>query len=219
MVGEIGALVALVSVSLARVGYYKFLNPEARVRRTLARRSRTRIQDAAGRALRVTGHVRGRGEPLRAPVSNRPCVAYRLWVQEHNRNGWRTLLDAQEASSFVVFDESGEALVDPSGPFRLALAPDEGGGTGWTGRMGAARVQALQSLLGDRAINRFGGPKNLRYREGILTSGEIVSVGGHGVRELGAEGRGGGLRGSGEWLVLRGTAQEPLLISDSSAAT
>jgi hypothetical protein len=209
------ALLVLFSASAARVGYYRLFAPAVRARRTLARRRRTRIREATGAGLRVTGRARVRAKALEAPISGRACVAFQLEVQEHSRNGWRTVFELREAAPFIVADETDEALVDTAEPFVLALVASESGGTGWTGGLDPERQRALQDLLGTRALHWQGGSKNLRYQESIVAAGGLVSIGGFGVREASPEGARANLRQPGEWLVLRGRAGEPLLISNA----
>ena len=55
----------------------------------------------------------------------------------------------------------------------------------------------------------------LRYEEAVLRDGETVSIGGHGVRQVSPEEQSANRRAPPEWLVLRGTAEEPLLIADA----
>lgn len=217
MTGVPIVLLAIAAVGLARLGYRGFLSREARVRRALARRPRVQIDAASGRKLRVTGRVRPRGEPLIAPVSGRPCVAFQLFVEERNGRRWIDLLELRDAQSFTVADETGEALVDTSGPFALALVPDEQGAMGWFDRITPAQLQALRSTLGSRATTWYGGWKRLRFKEGLLETDDRVSVGGSGEREQSPEGQ-SNLREPPERLVLRGTADEPLLIGDSRDA-
>ena len=213
MSGAVVALVVFASFGLARIAYRDFLSREARIKRALARRPRARIYEAAGAKLRVTGRVRQRGEPMMAPVGGRPCVAFQLFVEEHNGQRWIDLLELRDAQSFVVVDDTGKALVDTSGPFALALVPDERGTMGRFDRITPAQLQALRSTLGSRATTWYGGWKRLRFKEGILENGDWVSVGGNGEREQSSEGQ-RSLRQPPEWLVMRGTADEPLLISD-----
>ena len=214
MSGVVVALVVFASFGLARLGYRGFLSREARVRRALARRPRARIDAASGTKLRVTGRVRQRGEPLIAPVSGRPCVAFQLFVEERNGRRWIDLLELRDAQSFIVADDTGEAFVDTSGPFALALVPDQQGAMGWFDRITPAQLQALRSTLGSRATTWYGGWKRLRFKEGTLENDDWVSVGGSGEREQSPDGQ-SSLREPPERLVLRGTADEPLLISDS----
>jgi hypothetical protein len=214
MSNELACAIAFASLAVARVVYVDFLSRDARIKRTLARRPRTRIREAAEGLLRVGGRVRRRGEPLTAPVSGRACVAFQLLIEEQTSDGWATALDLRDIQPFVLADESGEALVDTSGPFVLALMADERGGTGRFDTIGLARLQALRSFVGSRA----GDSRKLRYKECILKEGELVSVGGRGTREVSGDARSVDPREPPQWLVPRGTAEDPLLISDSLEA-
>jgi hypothetical protein len=206
-------LLALGALGLARAVYTEFFSRDARTARTLADRPRTSIRDGADGLVRVTGRVRRHGELLRAPISGRPCIAYQLLV-ENDKDGWGKLLELRDARPFVIADETGEALVDTTaGPFHLALNSDERGGTGLLDRIGEAQRQALMSVGAFESPGRTGGKR--RYREGILREGETVAVGGRGVREVSAEATSVNPREPPRWLVLRGTADDPLLISDS----
>jgi hypothetical protein len=207
---------ALAGVSLARAAARRLLSRSARARRKLARRKRVPICDASGPGLLVTGRVHRRGEPLTAPVSGRPCVAFNLLVEKHTREGWRPILEVRDARSFVVVDESGAGLVDANGPFVVALDVDDRGSTRWyNSAMGATQRQALKSLLRGDNESWSGAMTNLRYQEGVLRDGETASIGGHGVRQVSPEAPSANRRAPPEWLVLRGTAEEPLLIADS----
>jgi hypothetical protein len=88
-----------------------------------------------------------------APVSGRPCVAFQLFVEERNRRSWLDLLELRDAQSFIVADDTGEAFVDTSGPFSLALVPDERGTMGWFDRMVFELPgQQLGGLVAERRI-------------------------------------------------------------------
>ena len=146
---------------------------------------------------------------------NRPCIAFHLLVEENaGRKGWRRLLEIREARPFVIADETGEALVDPTaGPFHLALNSDERGGTGWFDQIGEAQRRALMSVGPAQSPGRDG--RKRQYQEGILREGETVAVGGCGVLEVSPDVVSVNPREPPQWLVLRGTSDEPLLISDS----
>jgi hypothetical protein len=214
MSGAAMALLAFGALGLARVVYTEFLSRDARTTRTLAERPRTSARDGADGIVRLTGRVCRRGELLKAPVSGRPCVAFQLLVEHHGGEGWGKLLELRDARPFVIADETGEALVDTAaGPFHLALDPDERGGTGLFDRIGETQLQALMSVGAFESPGRTRGKR--RYREGILREGETVAVGGRAVREVSAEATSVNPRQPPRWLVLRGSADEPLLISDS----
>lgn len=202
-------------VGLGRV-VSELFSRDARTTRTLAERPRTSIANCRDGTVRVTGRVRRHGELLKSPVSGRACVAFHLVVEaNHGRQGWRRVVELRDARPFVITDETGDALIDTTaGPFHLALNADEYGGTGLLDRIGKGkRQQALMSVgaFESPAENR----RKRRYHEGIVREGETIAVGGRGVREVSAEGASVSFREPPQWLVLRGSSDEPLLISDS----
>jgi hypothetical protein len=172
---------------------------------------------SGGDKICVVGHVKRRGDSLRAPISGRPCVAFQAEIEEQRGQKWVSRLRVREAQPFVVVDESGPTFVDVEGPFELELSTDEEGSTGLFGRMGAAQRQVVKSYV-KPSVDLFGASNKVRYREGILRDGQSVAVGGPGTRELSAEIPSSGLREPGTWLVLRGTTDQPLLISNALRA-
>jgi hypothetical protein len=174
-------------------------------------------EGAGGDQIRLVGRVKGRMAPLRAPISGRPCVAFQADIEQLNGEDWVSRLRVREAQSFIVVDESGPALVDAGGPFELALVIDEQGSSGLFGRIGAVQFEVVKSYL-DSSAEWFGRPNKARYREGILREGQNVAVGGDGTREISGEAPSSGLREPPTWLVLRGTADQPLVISNAIPA-
>jgi hypothetical protein len=217
---------SVAALGLARVLYAEFASrDDDRLTHTLARRPRARIQAIEGDVVRVTGHVRSRGELLQAPVTGRPCVAFHLLIEEWRyRNrcaSWEVLLEIQQARPFAVTDESGEATVDTAGPTEVFLVLDRCGPSRRRDQADRAQLAVLKKLLksgGVAITNWFGDSKIIRYQEGVLEEGEKVSVGGRAIREVSPDGERSSPRQPPERLVLRGTAEEPLLISDSPAA-
>src|SRR4051812_15920388 len=83
--------------AIARVVYTDFLSREARVRRALARRPRASIAVAPDGPVRVTGRVHGQGDLLRAPVTQRPCVAYQLIIEGDEDGAWGSVFELEDA--------------------------------------------------------------------------------------------------------------------------
>jgi hypothetical protein len=189
------------------------------IQKELASRPRARIGEASGAALRVTGRVEAQGDLLTAPVSGRRCVAFQLrveeWREQNRLARWHLLLDLQDARSFGLGDETGEAFVDAGAPFILALTFDEHGGDDPSNAIEAARMKALDGLIGPPPKRLRASPGRLRYREGVINEGDLVSVAGSGARELNPGGRSPNFRDPPMWLVLRGTDEEPLWVSDA----
>jgi len=206
-------------------GHYRLPSRAKRIQRKLAAQPRTRINQAEG-AVRVSGRVRRIGELLQAPLSGRACVAYELIVESDatsaGSDGFRhRWVDRRQACPFLVVDESGEARIDPSGPFLLALVTDRTGTTGWLDPY-PGKHRELGAYLKSQGfrptnwIGRWAGA--LYYAEGVLEEGEMVSVSGGSARELDPMGERTGPRSPPMRLVLRGTDAQPLLISDARAA-
>lgn len=195
-----------------------------RIGRALAAQPRARVQEAHG-TVRLTGSVRRVGQLLQAPLSGRPCVAYELLIYEPVRTGqglasWYRLVEMRQAHPFVVADESGEARVDTSGPFLLALVHDRAGATGglsWYPGKHRELGLFLESA-GFVPSTWLGFWKPFRYAEGVLEEGELASVGGACDREVDPTGDRADARSPPERLVLRGTETLPLLITDAREA-
>jgi hypothetical protein len=203
--------------AVARVVYADFLSREARVKRALARRPRVSIARAPDGVVRVTGRVRAGGDLLRGPVTQRPCVAYHLVIEGDEQGNWGSVLELEDARPFTLIDQTGEAFIDVAGrSFLLALVVDK---SGWT-RSGAdldAPSQAVRSLLESANValdGMFDGPRRFRYREAALREGRRVAVGGQGTREVTPDGARASVREPPQRYVVRGSAEQPLLISD-----
>ena len=53
------------------------------------------------------------GTPLISPVSLRTCVWFRYQIEEKSGNEWRTIEHAMSPDTFVLEDETGQAIIDP----------------------------------------------------------------------------------------------------------
>jgi hypothetical protein len=184
--------------------------------RRLRRRPRVAIADHDGTvARRVVGEVIVL-EPLRAPISGRPCVCYRIeaFVLAPSPSGdgtqeWRRLATERGGVPFEVRDSTGRARVDPAAS-ELTARMDL--------RIGERHDGARQYLLG-----KGHSPAGRRFhlREGIIAPGQRVTVVGMGVRvpdtvpptrEVDYR------RGSEIILAMSGTKARPLVITDDPAA-
>jgi hypothetical protein len=156
----------------------------ARDRRRLLSAGRAIARLEAG-PVRVVGRVVAGEVPLTAPITGRPCVAWDLRIEARGDGGWSSLVDERQAADFFVEDDSGRALVSVSSP-RLSLAAEErfaSGGPGLDHDDGEAeaRLAIFLASRGHGAVALDG--LDLRFREGVLASGEVVIVGGVARRE------------------------------------
>jgi hypothetical protein len=214
---SVAVLAVVFALFMARASKNASRARKPRGRAELANHPRTTIESASEGLLRVTGRVCRRGEPLRDPINDQPCVAFQLLIWGRDAlTGWMPLLDVREGQTFVVADESGEALVDLSGPYDLFLKLDRRGSNRLLRHsITPAQLKALRGLV-DRpkikAKHWLGYWSTLRYRAGVLDEGHEVSVLGYAACEASAVGERPNLRAPPRRLVLRGTDERPLLI-------
>jgi hypothetical protein len=193
-----------------------------RIRRALASRPEGQVEGSHG-VVRLNGRIRRAGDLLLAPLSGRPCLAYEVVVDEPYKLGtrgagdWRRIVERREANPFLVADETGEARIDLTGPYELSLTRDFRGDTGrFTHYTDKHRALGAFLVAADVEPVECSAPRCYRYEEAVLEEGSHVSVSAYGELEVDPAGRSAGPREPPRRLVLRGTEEVPLLISDGA---
>jgi len=208
---------AVAAVFVGSVTYRELWGPRARINGELASRPRVLIADVGEQPVRVVGVARAGSQVLRAPLTGRACLAYTLKVVDRTSAFVGVVLDLAEIVPFVVVDETGEAVVDPSGARRVALEADRVGAMGGAfEKMHQDERQRLRSLIeakGAQTTSILGRSLKFAFEEAILAPGGKVAIGGAGTRETTVDGERPALRASPERLVFRHTADNALLIS------
>ncbi|WP_437308963.1 hypothetical protein [Sorangium sp. So ce388] len=185
---------------------------DAKILGRLRESPRTRIDDlAAQKIARLTGEVRSAGERLRAPLSGRSCVYYKVMVEElRERSGWRALFCEQKAVDFLLDDGTGRARVR-SAAMRTAAIVEREPGSG---------DPKLEAFLQERGIARkvWGYRRDLRCREYLFASGDRVTVLGAVSWEQDPDppSAGKGYRDAAKRAVLSALPEGSLLASDRS---
>jgi len=217
---DAGPVVAIgVLTLLILAGQYLFPGRAERIQRALAAEPRALVAEAEG-TVRLTGRVRRSGDLLQSPLSGRPCVAFEIVVSAKTTFAgpgappWLNLVETQEACPFLVADESGEARVDTSGPFRLAVVHDRRGTTSWLDEYPGKHQELALYLEAAGVISTgwHGRWKAFHYREGVIVEDQVVTVGAATVHEPDPTVR-SDPRSVPERLVVRGSEDSPLLIS------
>ena len=217
---EVGLFIAFgVMAMVGTAGYFSPRNrAKRRARRTeraLAARRRSWISEAHG-PVRVTGRIHRDAKVLQAPLSGRRCVVYELVVDELSSGSpslWRRLLDLRQACPFLLEDDSGTARIDTAGPGFVALVHDRVGVTSGVYPGNHLELSMVLESWGLLPTTWLGRWRPLRYAEGVLEPGELVTVGGNGAREIDQGGDSPSLRSPPQRLVIRGSEAEPLLIT------
>jgi hypothetical protein len=218
---EVGLFIAIgvMAVVATTAGYFSPPNrARRRARRTeraLAARQRTWISEADG-PVRVTGQIHQDAKLLQAPLSGRRCVVYELVIDELSSGSpslWQRLLELRQACPFLLADESGTARIEPAGPGFVALIHDRVGVTSGAYPGNHRELSRVLESSGLLPMTWLGRWRPLRYAEGVLEPGELVTVGGNGAREIDPGGDRPSLRSPPQRLVIRGSEEEPLLIT------
>jgi hypothetical protein len=175
---------------------------------------------------RVAGRAR-RGEALLvAPVSGRPCLAWRLVVERPIAIGvgaaqrlrrQRVAIDMRACGEFWIDDGTGRAAVQPGGHFALAV---QAGRRAVRGRWSQLPLEVRARLQRHReakdAVTAVWDPQpgaTARFTEVAVEEDETLSVGGDVQRELHPLGEGTARSAPMRW-TFRGTPRNPLILSD-----
>jgi len=163
--------------AIAFVSYY--FSKDAKTRRSLAGAERTTIAGAEeGALVKISGELVLRGDPIESPLSQRPCAAWEVRVEERRSSGksshWHTIIQDQHAVDFLVEDDSGRALVRAIVP-QMALEQDGHFRSG-TFEDAPPALEGFLAEHGHTSTGLLGFNKSMRYREGALEAGERVTV-------------------------------------------
>jgi hypothetical protein len=200
----------LMCLALGAGGYAlgRWMDPRKRARRVLARVSDTPIRELAdGDWARVTGRVAALDALAPSPITQRPCIGFRLVVETAVRNdpsnGFTPLLTRESCQPFSISDDTGTAIVE--GPFLMGLDVDD---SSWTD-LPPTLFKLLEEVGAPPGVTHF------RFRECWLLPGDRVTVAGAvsvGVHPAGEP------RGFREPPVMRrivGTDRAPVLLRDA----
>ena len=205
-------------VGIGRMVYVDAMENQAHVRERLARRKRVAVAEVQEGLVRWSGRVHLTSEPLTAPVSQRPCVAYQLTVMVRDgEGGWSKALELTDARPFILADETGQGIVDAmSGPFAIALIPDRKDSSSLF-QQESSELSRVRGLLRAKNIptrTAFGTDQPVKFSEAVLLPGSELSVSGSCTWEIALDGERAGYRELPQRIALRGTTEEPLLLSN-----
>lgn len=214
-----GPVIAFVALLIAGgVLYYFFGTADKRLKRRILKLpiGESIAQTPENQDVRVSGtlaYLEGK-PPLTAPISGRPCAAWRVIVEERRKHSesssWHKVIDDAGSTDFALEDPSGRAIVDGT-VLSLALDFDASGGQGFFN----PASPALAAFMESRGVSTRGFllKKTLRAREGILEAGEVVTVAGNGT-QMNDPSVQTGYRGSAKLLHVKALSSGELLASD-----
>jgi hypothetical protein len=109
-------------------------------------------------------------DTLRAPLTGRPCLFYRLLLEQRRRNRWEPVLDQKESTFTRLLDETGEVALTLDDADVVVSSPDRV-------RTGIFSVPSAEL---SELLSRVAAPTTppagpfLRWREEILVPGDRV---------------------------------------------
>jgi hypothetical protein len=162
-----------------------YFSENQKIRRALRSAPATRIADLGDDQLgKVVGRARGLTETLEAPISGRRCIYFSVTVEERRSTGkshhWRTVIREARGVPFMLEDDSGRALIDPTAA-RIAAEFDGHSQSGTFDDPTPAEKAFLDRHGEDGQRWLFN--RKLRYREAVIEEGETIAVLGAGTRE------------------------------------
>jgi len=149
-----------------------------------------------GTRVRLYATARAAHQVLRSPVTEQPCLAYRLVIE---RPGWHKVLDRSDCTPFLAQD--GEIVISVTGPFEVVL------NAAYQWEFGLDVKRRLDALL-PRAPW-----KDYRYFEALIRAGDRVCVEGFASVTVDPAGERVALREPPLLYAVTGTPEWPAVVS------
>lgn len=157
------------------------------------------------------------GQTLQSPFTKNDCLYYHYTIEEFRRQGkrsrWVTLQEHTEAQPFLLRDDTGTVLVDPTGA-EVAIPQDYQSGS----RLGIDPRPEVQDFLRAEGIafeGWLGANKQMRFTEYyIALRDRLFILGTAGDNPHVAEGT--GVDNAADIMIGRGGTGAEFYISDSS---
>lgn len=132
----------------------------------------------------VTGKALHVKEPLIAPFSKRKCIFYSIKIEQKKSNGknsyWKTLVKEEDIQEFFIDTQGDFVIVEPQKHpknFISHLVVDKTHKSG-TFNDPTPEFRSLLKRYHIESETFFGFNKQLRYSEGIIEIGELITVAG-----------------------------------------
>lgn len=197
----------------ALLGMLSYFSAERRFKRQLVATPRTPIAQAHQGLTKVAGQLVHAHPPLQAPLSGRPCAVYQVIVEERDGNVYRPIIHEIRGQPFLVYDETGRALIAYDEQTGLVIKKDVQL-VSQTLQNPTPAMEALLQRYGHSSTRIFGLNKAIRYHEGVLEAGETVTVFGAASRE--PEGDPAAAAAGATWLVMRAAPGVELRVTDDA---
>jgi hypothetical protein len=192
-----------------------FFSKKTIILRKLKKSAAQRVANVTdGEFAKIIGKVEYTGTPLTAPLSGRTCAYYHVLVEQRVSSGksshWKTIIEEEVAVDFGIRDGDYCARIDGN-KVKSYIVDDRKYTSGFMNDASEVLERYLKNH-GYESEGFLGINKTIRYREGVLEEGELISVMGK-CRWVSAE--------SSEWsdsygkvLVIGPTEKDAVYLSD-----
>jgi len=213
-VAATGLLIAIGIAALVGIAPVVGARLEARRRRVPLRRAIARMETTPiaalheGKRAKIRGVVSAREPLLKSPISERPCVGYRIGIDDASHApdlSWDPLVSREDWPSFLVADETGTVAVQGP-PFEMLVEPSD---------RSEDLPQTALALLAqhDVRMRDLWSYRKFWFEETLLEVGDRVVVVGRPSLTIDPAGR-GSYREPPQLFVMRGTTDEPIVVLD-----
>ena len=172
----IGIVLLVVGIIVFLTNFY---SKKAIVRRHLRKAVLKNISSVAeGEVAKISGRVELTGPPLTAPLSGRKCAYYHVLVEQQVNTGksshYKKVIEEEVAGQFGIRDGRSCARIDTS-QVESYIVDDAKYSSGIFNDPTEVLEQYL-SAHNLKSEDFMGFNKSMRYKEGILEEGELISV-------------------------------------------
>lgn len=169
-----------VLVVIAGIALYSFFfSRKAIVKRKLKGTKQLSMSEVMnGEHARIQGTIVYAGKSLTAPLSGRRCSYYYILVEEKRSSGksssWHNLIEEEVAGDVVIRDGNSYAIIDTN-MVKSYLVQDAQYSSGFLNDASPV-LEAYLKKHGQKSTDWLGFNDTLRYKEGILEEGELLTV-------------------------------------------
>jgi hypothetical protein len=210
------AVAVIVGLAIALLVVLKIFSAENRFKRQLAATPRTPIGQAGGGTIKIAGQLGYAYAPLTAPLSGRACAVYQVRVEERQGNKWVLVIHEIQGQPFFLYDGTGRAMVAYDPQTGIVIKKDVELASQTLSNPTPA-MHALLARYNVQPTRIFGLNKAIKYYEGVLEQGEVVTVHGAAFREPEPDPAAAAAAGfPPQWLVMRAAPGVELRITDDA---
>lgn len=207
--------VVLPLVTIVALLLQKYFSRDQQVLRAIETMNTSSIKHVKkGERVKIKGRIKAQNDLITAPVSGRACLGYQLQVFRV-ASGSYSDVEAEmihEAKSVIFYleDKQGLAKILPRWQ-EITLHKEMVEELGRFDEPSERQAKVLEKY-GEKATTGLGLTRRLVFKEGILEVGEQVAVVGEASWYTPMD-------GSDPFLVMTGTPEEPMLITDQLEIT